>query len=225
VNIIDAIEARFGYRFRNHALLRQALTHCSSATKEHNQRMEFLGDALLGHVISSALYTQFPHANEGELSQRKVALVNGGLLAQMAHAHDLGGLLLMSDGEEAHDGRTNHGNLEDALEALLGAIYLDGGYDAAEALILRVWGPHIHTLKEAPKDPKTALQEWGQARGLGLPEYALIAEDGPAHAPEFLVEARMHNESARATAGSKKQAERLAAEALLGALTDAVDEA
>jgi ribonuclease III len=216
------LEAQLGYNFTNARLLELALTH-RSLTREgnaaSNQRLEFLGDAVLGLVIAEMLYALFPGEAEGDLSKRLVSLVNGEQLAVIAQTLHLGDYLHVSGGEAEQGGRENPSNLEDALEALLGAIYLDGGLDAAKAVITRYWGDYATALKSPPKDPKTTLQEWAQARGLPLPEYALISSDGPSHAPLFVVEVRVEGIAPlRAEAGVKKTAERLAAEKLLASL-------
>lgn len=217
------LEATLGYSFRDARLLELALTH-RSLTRDggdiSNQRLEFLGDAVLGLVIADMLYQLFPTEAEGDLSKRLVSLVNGEQLADIAQTLKLGEQLLMSGGEEEQGGRTNRSNLEDACEALLGAIYRDGGLEAARAVVDRFWRPYAEKMKAPPKDAKTTLQEWVQARGLPLPEYALISADGPSHAPLFVVEVRVNgHEPIRAEAGVKKTAERLAAEKLLATLS------
>jgi len=213
------LEATIGYHFTNARLLELALTH-RSLTREgnaaSNQRLEFLGDAVLGLVIADMLYALFPTEAEGDLSKRLVGLVNGEQLAVIAQTMQLGDYLNLSGGEADQGGRENPSNLEDALEALLGAVYLDGGFEAAKAVINRFWKDYATSLKSPPKDPKTTLQEWAQGRGLPLPEYVLISSDGPSHAPMFVVELRVAGVApVRAEAGVKKIAERIAAEKLL----------
>ncbi len=207
------------YQFRDADLLTLALTHRSLARDEgdiNNQRLEFLGDAVLGMVIAEMLYGMFPDEAEGDLSKRLVSLVNGEQLTRIAQAMSLGEHLRLSAGEEEQGGRTNPSNLEDACEALLGAVYLDGGLDAARALVQRFWKPHAQAMKAPPKDAKTALQEWAQARGLPLPEYVVMSADGPSHAPHFVIEVRVQGqEPVRGEAGTKRIAERLAAGAML----------
>ena len=216
------LESALGYHFREKKLLALALTHRSlvrDGGEASNQRLEFLGDAVLGLTIADMLYQLFPGEAEGDLSKRLVSLVNGEQLASIAQAMQLGDYLSLSSGEEEQGGRINPSNLEDACEALLGALYLDGGLDAARAVIHRFWQPHATAMKSPPKDPKTALQEWAQGRGLPLPEYVLISSDGPSHAPLFVVEVRVQGLApVRAEAGVKKQAERLAAEKVLAGL-------
>lgn len=215
----SALEQRIGYQFRDAGLLDRALTHRSLAREYvHNQRLEFLGDAVLGLMIAELLYQLYPDADEGDLSKRLVALVNGQQLASIARQLDLGPLLHMSRSEEEQGGRDTTSNLEDACEAMLGAIYLDGGLDAVRPVIAKFWGPQAETLKAAPKDAKTALQEWAQARALPLPEYTVVSAEGPAHAPDFVIEVTVENKKARGQAKNKRQAERMAAEAMLALL-------
>lgn len=220
---LSNIQQTIGYHFRDEALLKLALTHRSLARDDtgaaSNQRLEFLGDSVLGLVIARMLYDLFPAEPEGDLSRRLVGLVNGERLTHIANEMQLGAALLMSPGEEEQGGRSNPSNLEDACEALLGAAYLDGGVAAVEAIVARFWRAHALATKTPPKDPKTALQEWAQARGLPLPEYVVVSSDGPSHAPHFVIEVRLGGHApARGEAGNKKLAERLAAEAMLATL-------
>lgn len=220
---LESLQTRIDYRFQNESLLRMALTHRSmvrSAGDVHNQRLEFLGDAVLGLAIAEMLYAQFPEEAEGDLSKRQVSLVNGEMLAGIATEMELGGAMRLSAGEIEQGGRTNPSNLEDACEALLGALYLDGGMEAVRALVVRFWQPHASATKAPPKDPKTALQEWAQARSLTLPEYVVLSADGPSHAPHFVIEVRVQGqEPAQGEAGTKKLAERMAATAMLERLS------
>ena len=215
---MQAVQQAIGYAFRDQALLQQALTH-RSVGAGHNQRLEFLGDSVLGLLIAELLYALYPTEAEGDLSKRLVALVNGEQLAAIARGWGLGEALRLSASEEEQGGRENSSNLEDACEALLGAAYLDGGLEAARGIIARFWKPTALEAKAPPKDPKTALQEWAQGRGLPLPEYVVLSADGPSHAPEFVIEVRVEGQQpAQASAGSKKLAERKAAEMLLTSL-------
>lgn len=216
---LDALQSTLGYRFRDANLLTLALTHRSLARDTSNQRLEFLGDAVLGLCIADMLYQRFPGEPEGDLSKRLVSLVNGAQLSDIARAMQLGDYLIMSAGEAEQGGRENASNLEDALEALLGAVYLDSGLEAARGVVTRFWSEQATAMKAPPKDAKTALQEWAQARGLPLPEYVLLSSEGPSHAPLFVVELRVKGlEPVRAEAGVKKQAERIAAEKMLSGL-------
>lgn len=220
---LDTLQQTLHYPFRDVKLLRLALTHRSlvrEGSESSNQRLEFLGDAVLGLVIAEMLYALYPSEAEGDLSKRLVSLVNGEQLATIAQTMQLGGAMLMSAGEVEQGGRENPSNLEDACEALLGAVYLDGGIEAARNLIHRFWQPYASAMSAPPKDAKTALQEWAQARSLPLPEYALISAEGPSHAPLFIIELRVKGQNpVRAEAGVKKTAERLAAEKLLAQLS------
>lgn len=218
-----ALETTLGYTFRDETLLQRALTHRSLTRGEYgqpsNQRMEFLGDAVLGLAIADMLYQQFPNEAEGDLSKRQVSLVNGEQLAEIAAVMGLSEHLRMSDGEAEQGGRSNPSNLEDACEALLGALYLDGGMEAVKPVVDRFWRALAEAAASPPKDPKTALQEWAQARGLPLPEYRVVSADGPSHAPHFVIDAVVQGHPpARGEAGSKRLAERSAALAMLGQL-------
>lgn len=221
-NPTAALEKTIGHRFKDNSLLSTALTHRSLARDEktvHNQRLEFLGDAVLGLLIAEMLYEMFPDADEGDLSRRLVSLVNGEQLAVIGEQLGLGALMHMSESEIEQGGRSNTSNLEDACEALLGALYLDGGLKALRGVINAYWKPLALELKEPPKDPKTTLQEWAQARSLPLPDYQVLSADGPAHAPQFIIEVVVSGKKGRGEAGNKKLAERLAAEALLKQLS------
>lgn len=218
----DALQKAIGYRFRQESLLVMALTHRSLVRESglsSNQRLEFLGDAVLGLAIAEMLYQLYPEEAEGDLSKRLVSLVNGEHLASVAQTLHLGNYLRMSDGEEEQGGRANPSNLEDACEALLGALYLDGGIEAAKAVVERCWGEAARSMKSVPKDPKTTLQEWAQARGLPLPEYRVLSAEGPSHAPHFVIEVALKKyPPAIGEAGTKRVAERLAAAQLLAQL-------
>lgn len=215
-----SVEAIAGYNFRNRRLLEEALTHPSCAETRggavfNYQRLEFLGDAVLGLVVAELLYTLFPQENEGSLAKRHAALVRGDALAGVARRLGLGAHIRMSAGGQ-EGGRDLNSNLEDVCEALMGALYLDGGFDVARQFVLAHWEPLARALGEPPKDAKTALQEWAQGRGLPLPQYRVLETTGPAHAPQFTVEVSVEGgEPAVAKASSKRQAEQLAAGALM----------
>lgn len=220
---LAALETTLNYQFRDARLLELALTHRSLAhggQDVSNQRLEFLGDSVLGLAVADMLYELFPTEPEGDLSKRLVGLVNGEQLVTIAQSWKLGDYLFMSAGEAEQGGRENRSNLEDACEALLGAIYRDGGFEAVREVINRFWKPLAEASLTPPKDPKTTLQEWAQGRGLPLPEYVVISAEGPSHAPNFVIEVRVKGcEPLRAEARVKKQAERLAAEKLLAAIS------
>lgn len=209
------LEARIDYHFRDSALLTLALTHPSVLNRPSNQRLEFLGDAVLGVVVARILYEMYPTEQEGELARRHAALVRGETLTQVAREIGLGEALSIGVSEQS-GGRDNPSNLEDALEALIGALYLDGGMDAAEGFITPRWKEMAGSISTPPKDNKTALQEWAQARGLPIPAYTLLATTGPAHAPEFTTQVSVQGyPPAEAQAASKRNAEQLAAGILL----------
>jgi ribonuclease-3 len=216
---LDQLQETIGYRFTNIGLLNLCLTHRSmgrEGLENNNQRLEFLGDAVLGLAIAEMLYQLFPNEAEGDLSKRLVSLVNGGQLAHIATTMGLGQCLMVSSGEAEQGGRANPSNLEDACEALLGAIYLDGGIEAVRGVVNRFWRHEAQQTKSPPKDAKTTLQEWAQGRGLPLPEYVVVSAIGPSHAPNFVVDVTVAGHPpARAEAGTKRVAERLAAAILL----------
>ena len=211
------LEEALGHRFARPALLALALRHPSAAAQAgSNQRLEFLGDRVLGMVVAAMLYEAFPDETEGALSQRFSALVRRDALEGVARRLALGQRLALGRGEGAAGGRENPANLADACEAVIGALCIDGGIAAAERFIRRYWGPAMSATPEPPRDAKTRLQEWTQARALGLPVYRTLATGGPDHAPVFEVEARVGRlGSARATGATKRAAEQGAAGMLL----------
>lgn len=216
----DPLLERLGYHFRQKQLLDQALTHPSlqpgSAGRGPYERLEFLGDRVLGLVVAEMLYHRFPHENEGALARRHAALVRREALARVATEIGLGAALSLSRSEEDTGGRHNLGTLADACEAVLGAIYADGGMEPAAGLIRRLWTPMMAEMTAPPKDAKTALQEWAQARALGLPVYRMVAVDGPPHNPDFLIEVEIDGHAVGAGRGpSKRAAEQAAAANLL----------
>ena len=221
----EPLQRTIGYRFRDRGLLEHALTHTSRANEDvsggvrDNESMEFLGDALLGFVIADALFREFPESNEGEKSKTKAALVSTAALARQAERLNLGDHLLLGRGEEKTGGRRKQALLADGYEALLAAIYLDGGIEAARAFILREFAPliaDVHRHGVSGQDYKSSLQELLQARDLGLPEYRLAGTLGPDHRKQFQVEVAVQGEVvAEAIGSSKKEAEQEAARAAL----------
>jgi ribonuclease-3 len=217
----DSLEGLLGHKFLQPELLQQSLVHSSmarsrSARMLSNERMEFLGDRVLGLVIADLLFKRFPEEEEGTLARRHVALVRRESLASVARTIGLAKYMVMSRGEEESGGRHNPAILADTCEAVIAALYLDGGITAAGNFIRRYWMPLLLEDPEPPKDAKTALQEWAQKRGLELPVYLEIARDGPAHAPVFTVKASVTGLGAKAATGtSKRAAEQAAAAALL----------
>ena len=187
--------------------------------KRGYERLEFLGDRVLGLVVADCLWRRFESEPEGDLARRHTHLVRREALVRVAERIDLGRYLVLSRSEAAAGGAGNPGILADACEALIAAIYLDGGLGAASAFVRRFWEPLIEEMEEPPRDPKTALQEWAQARGLALPAYELVATTGPDHAPLFTVMASLTgSDPATAIASSKRLAEARAAAILLDRL-------
>lgn len=215
---LQAFEARIGYSFTRPELLIRALTHSSmsSPTRPDNQRLEFLGDRVLGLVIAEALLADDRSASEGQLAPRYNALVRKESCADIARKIDIGAVLKLGRSEMMSGGRRKTALLGDAMEAVIAAVHLDGGFDAAKKLILKLWAERISSVEADARDPKTALQEWAQARGFNPPKYTQVARKGPDHAPEFTISALLENgEEASATANSKRAAEQAAARSLL----------
>ncbi len=204
------------------ALIEAALTHPGGASlaRPDYERLEFLGDRVLGLIVAEALLERFPAEPEGLLAPRLAALVSAEACAQVAQSVDLGAHLRLDRGDARSGGRKRVGALGDAMEAVVAAVYLDGGLAAAREVVLRLWRPLIEAQgARAPRDPKSLLQEWAEGRGLPKPEYALVARQGPDHAPRFEIEARVATgAAARAAASSKREAEKAAAAALLASL-------
>jgi len=209
---------QLGHQFKQPALLQEALTHPSLAGKQRKkgptayERLEFLGDRVLGLIIAEWLYKKYPDSSEGDLAKRHAALVNREALRAIAVEINLGRYLYLARGEDASADRKNLATLPDAMEAVLGALYLDGGLQAACDFIHRFWQKDI-AIEEAPADPKTLLQEWAQGQGLPLPAYKVIEHSGPAHAPKFIVEVLVKDfPPAVAEGNSKRAAQKAAAE-------------
>jgi ribonuclease III len=190
--MVDTIGQRLGHTFRQKDLLRQALTHRSFGTP-HNERLEFIGDAVLNCVVALALYERFPQMPEGDLSRTRAHLVNRDMLAQVARRLDLGTELRLGEGELRSGGAERGSILADALEAVFGAVFLDAGFVAARDVIDTVYADVLRDADPAAlgKDPKTRLQEWLQARHINVPDYLVIATTGEAHAQQFAVECRI----------------------------------
>ncbi|MEM9011506.1 MAG: ribonuclease III [Pseudomonadota bacterium] len=218
-----AFEARLGHSFDRPDLLRRALTHASAATegRPDNQRLEFLGDRVLGLVIAEALMGEAPDAAEGELAPRLNALVRKETCAEVAAEIDVGDAMTLGRSELLSGGRRRVTILGDAMEAVIAAVYLDAGLDAARQLILRHWGARIAASEGQALDAKTALQEWAQARGLQPPRYVEAGRSGPDHAPTFVIVARLETGvEAEGRAPSKRAAQQEAAAALLERIED-----
>lgn len=213
-----------GYDFARPELLAEALTHRSALDRQPdlkaafpngNERLEFLGDRVLSLAMADLLLHRFPHEREGELARRYSSLVQAATLVEIAESIGLGAALTLGDSER-QSGIVRPTILADAMEAVLGALFLDAGFAVAAATIERLWGERLNTGLAAPRDAKTALQEWAQARRLPLPSYREVGREGPPHAPVFVVDVSIKGqEPGRGRAGSKREAERLAATALL----------
>ncbi|MGF9758066.1 ribonuclease III [Microvirga sp. 0TCS3.31] len=215
---LDELLNKLGYRFEKPELLDEALTHVSApkADGQSYQRLEFLGDRVLGLAIADLLYRTFPGAPEGELSRRLAELVRRESCAEIAIAWDVGPYLKLGAGE-AHAGeRRNQTILADVCEAIIGAVFMDGGYEAASSVVARAFQPLLEAPRRPLRDPKSALQEWAQGRGLPPPTYSIVEQTGPDHAPRFRVVVKVkgaENEFGQGT--SKRIAEQAAARSLL----------
>lgn len=216
---------KLGHVFADPALLQDALTHPSLSSSKPSskiskaspyERLEFLGDRVLGLVVAHWLYALFPQANEGELAKRHAYLVNRDMLRNVATALKLDDDLRLAHGESANDLHKNLAAMSDATEAVIGALYLDAGFEVARTFIKTHWQPWVDADMEPPADPKTALQEYAQGKGLPLPQYSIIERTGPSHAPQFKIKVVVSGfEPVIAEGGSKRVAEKAAAQALL----------
>ena len=212
---MDRLMKQLGYTFRNPALLKQALTHPSMGGND-NQRLEFLGDAVLQYLMSDILYAASPEDQEGSLTHQRALLVCEAALSQVARSLHVGEALIMDKGEALTGGRDKPSVLCDAMEAILAAVYLDGGLDAARGIILRHW-PKPGEVQRPMQDSKGALQEYLQKDGGDAPTYAIIEQSGPPHDRTFVAAVYRYGvELAQGTGRSKKQAEQAAALAALG---------
>ena len=217
------LEETLGYRFADPDLLVSALSHSSLGRRGNArrsgadfERLEFLGDRVVSLAVAELLAQSYPAENEGALAKRHAALVRREQLAAHASALGLGAALSLSTSERQGGGRENPAVLADAFEALVAAIHLDGGYAPAQTLLRRLFSPLVQPQAELPREPKTALQEWAQGRGLGLPRYRVVSHEGLAHAPRFVIEVSVEGHAPASAEGtSKRLAERAAALALL----------
>ena len=223
-NGVSEFEQRIGYTFQRREVLRRALTHKSYSheAKEldvrHNETFEFLGDSVLGFVIGDLLFHHFPHLDEGALSKMKAHLVSASSLAAKARHFVMGDVILLGVGEEKTGGRKKDSLLANLFEAMIAAVYLDGGIDPARELIIRSFADDIARIDQQDllfSDFKTALQEIAQGRGLQLPEYQVVDEVGPDHSKTFIVEVRVGSLTARGEGSSKKEAQQQAARTAL----------
>ena len=214
------LEKKLGYRFKNEALLARALTHASlrgaKKVTEDNERLEFVGDRVLGLAIVELLWETYPAATEGELARHLNRLVRGETCAKVGRQLGLGDYLMLSDSEAGSGGRLKATILADAVEAVLGAIFLEAGFNKARDTVRRLWENEEVSCGQAAADPKSALQEWAQGQGLALPTYIEVERTGPDHAPRFTSEVHIKGRlPARGEGASKRSAEQAAAMALL----------
>ncbi|WP_408636370.1 ribonuclease III [Paracoccus onchidii] len=210
---------RLGHDFARPEFLVRALTHGSiaSATRPDNQRLEFLGDRVLGLVMAEALFHADTQASEGQLAPRYNALVKGETCAALARQIGLGEVLKLGRSEMLSGGRRKEALLADGMEAVIAAVYLDAGFETARRVVLNLWRDRLDTIEDDPRDPKTALQEWAQANGMKPPAYEQTGRGGPDHAPVFHITVRLDNGETAAAQGSgtKRSIEQAAARTLL----------
>ena len=215
------LQEMLGCRVDGSPRMEAALTHSSMGSEFNYERLEFLGDRVLGLVMAQIIYDKFPGESEGGMAKRHAALVQGKTLAEIARAIDLGSIMVLSDAERAAGGAENENIIADGLEALFGVLYIDAGLAACYRAIEKLWGNRIEVMSVAPQDPKTALQEWAQARGLPLPAYELLKREGPDHAPLFVVQVCVNGYKPQQAQGfSIRAAEKEAARILLDHLMD-----
>ena len=216
---LRAFSDRLGHEFSRPELLQRALTHgsISTATRPDNQRLEFLGDRVLGLTMAEALFAADRTATEGQLAPRYNALVKGETCAAIARQVGIGDVLKLGRSEMLSGGRRKEALLADAMEAVLAAVYLDAGFETARKVILRLWSDRLKNVEDDSRDAKTALQEWAQAQGMQPPRYVQVARNGPDHAPEFEIAVRLDDgrEAVARGTGTKRSIEQAAAQALL----------
>lgn len=221
---LQKLQQRIGHQFADAALLEQALRHRSgvrnvaNAHRHHNERLEFLGDAVLGMIVASHLFTRLQDAPESEMTLKRATLVRRETLAELAREIELSHCLVLGSGERRAGIDNNDSVLSDALEAVIGAVYLDAGLETASALVARLMGSRFEALGDiATKDAKTRLQEWMQGQRMPLPEYEIVATSGALHAQTFTVECRLASlgKSGQGSGGSRREAEKAAAASLL----------
>lgn len=215
---LGELEAILDYEFLEPGILLRAVTHASAAPEVWNayERLEFLGDRVLGLIVADQLLDRFPREREGEIARRHVQLVRKETLAEVARLLGIGQFLQLSRGEEEAGARDSESILADVMEAILAALYQDGGLEIARRFVLKHWNPLLEADLEPPRDPKTTLQEWAQGRRHGLPCYTVIGQDGPPHAPEFTISVSVADYPTRTAKGrSKRHGEQAAATLLL----------
>lgn len=209
---IEKIEHIIGYAFKDKQLLSLALTHASVGSGQTYERLEFLGDRVLGMAVADTLYNKFPTEPEGDLARRLSALVQGRTLAQIAREHNTGDHIQFSDAERNAGGADNDHILADIIEAILGALYLEAGYSECQRVVADLWGERFYKMTQPPQHPKTQVQEWSQAQSIGLPVYEIVSQSGPDHAPIFEVSLKVGDYDAVTAQGrSRQEAEKKAA--------------
>lgn len=213
---IEELETLIGYSFKDKALLQTAMTHSSTGADVNYERLEFLGDRVLGLVVSEILYEKFENEKEGDLAKRLASLVQGSWLAKVAEEIHLGDYMSFSSSERESGGDHNENILSDGMESLIGALYLDADLKTCRTFIEKFWGDAFYQMKKPPQHPKTALQEWAQGKGLPLPTYKIVGQSGPDHAPVFNIEVSVHGfASVTAEGRSRQLAEKAAAKAFI----------
>ncbi|NDF12014.1 MAG: ribonuclease III [Proteobacteria bacterium] len=215
---MNTLQARIGYQFKDTELLKEALTHPSfvPGSSRHYERLELLGDSVVNLLVSEYLLANYRDEKEGDIAKRRAALVCRDSLASIARLLELGQVIFFSDSEAQLGGRDNPANLENAFEALAGAIYMDGGLEAARTVLLPYFVTLSSTMLAPPRDAKTTLQEWLQASSKSLPNYVVLTQDGPPHAPVFTVEVQVGEDvRATGTGATKRAAEQEAAKEVL----------
>ena len=202
----EELQAQLNHTFKDLSLLKIALTHSSVGGKHNYERLEFLGDRVLGLVIAELLYARFPNEKEGDMAKRLAALVQGSFLAKIAQEINLGDYIELSPSEAQAGGAENENILADVFESMIGALYLDSGFEKCQALIHRLWADRLDVMKEPPQHPKTRIQEWAQGKSLPLPEYEIIGQTGPDHAPVFQIELKVQGYDPLLAEGKTRQA-------------------
>lgn len=223
-NKVLELEKKINYNFKNFLFLEEALSHPSlkqiDTSEDHKDydRFELLGDSILGFIITELLLNKFKNSAEGSIAKFKSFLICKGTLYKIANKINLADYIIMTVGEEKSGGRTNPNNLENAIEALLAAIYLDSNIESVRSVIYALWADEIQNVNLKELDPKTHLQEWSQAHGYGMPIYEVIDREGPVHSPNFTVKAYVGSYTQHGEGGTIKLAEKNAAKKLLNSL-------
>ncbi|MEO0546483.1 MAG: ribonuclease III [Pseudomonadota bacterium] len=215
---LGLLEDGIGYTFSDHANLKRALTHSSAVAKggEHYERLEFLGDRILGLCVAEMLYEAFPDASEGELSVRLNAMVSGNTCAEIADVLELHRFIHAGTDVSSLTGKRMRSVRADVVESIIAALYLDGGIEAARTFVERMWNTRLHEVGAGTQDSKTALQEWAHQATGATPRYRLVSRTGPDHAPTFVVAVDLEGKPGEQGAGkSKREAEQVAAQAVL----------